>query len=111
MIRILAALLLLPAAAASEPRICPGERSALDGCPSILPTPQELRRPQFEVPEVTGRRAPEPSVPGADDRIVELEPLRRMRPRGDSVLPSPRVEPIGRDPRAVQRFQAPYRFD
>ena len=106
-------LTLLLAAGPAPARDCIAGSIGPGGCGSI--------RPGDLPPELPGQRPlPDLSLPtdvplgvsrGERDELLELRALRRVRPRGDSVLPPVTEPPMGRDPQALQRFQAPYRLD
>ena len=55
-------------------------------------------------------RALDETFPDARDLLTGREPLRRLR-RGETLPALPLGEPMGRDPRAVQRYRPDYSFD
>ena len=106
----LAALLLAPMAAGAEPLCVPGSIGPR-GCDSARVWERPPERP-WDRPPLFADGVPAPGAPSArPEPPVAPIPLRRMRPRGDSVLPPVTLEPPGRDPQALRRFQTPYRLD
>lgn len=108
------------ASAQSRDRCVPGSIGP-GGCDSIRPQDQPPDLPDFarerlpsDVPLDTERGALldlRGATPGERERLLELRELERVRRRGDSVLPLPRATVPGRNPEALQDFQAPYAFD
>ena len=104
----LAAALAAPSGAGADPPCVPGSIGP-NGCRSIRPEDVPQPRPEVDLSLPTDVPL---ALPRAErEQLMELRALRRVRPRGDSALPSITEPPAGRDPQALRRFQAPYRLD
>ena len=115
LMRTTAIVLLVSAVPArAEPPCVPGSFGP-NGCDSIRPVDEPAELPDFvletypfDVPMQD--RGDTPRVL-EHRRLMALESLMRERRRGDSTLPPVTQAPVGRDPDALRRYQAPYRFD
>lgn len=113
-------LLAAPAVAQSRPPCVPGSIGP-GGCDSIRPQDRPPDLPDFAREPLPSDTPLDPrrgallelrgATPAERDRLLERQELERVRRRGDSVLPPPRATGVGRDPEAVQGFQAPYALD
>lgn len=120
--RALLLLLLLPVAAGAEPpRACVPNSVAPGGCESAINRDRIFKLPE-RYPEAETLTLPtDTPLDPRRGALAELDgtvPIERrrferpgLRSRGAELLPPVSGRPIGRDPQAAQRYQAPYRFD